>query len=549
MTTSRGPRALLGVLGVLWCCYPLVPAGTPRSVYYDGVAALAIVVALAGIRRLQPPVRRGLLLVVLGFGVWVVGDVVFSVEQDVVHFGGYPAPSDVPYLAGYVLIALGLLHLLRGRQNRTDPTPVLDAAIVAVGFGIVVGTFLIAPIAEDSGLTVAGRLVASAYPVADVLLLGVLVRLWSTVGARTTAYRLLLLGLVSTLVADVAWNVVALSDPGAETPWLDMLWLVGYLATAAVVWSPSAVRLGGGVPVESGTTPHRRLVALGCGLVLPGVTLLLNGVVGHDVPWRSVAVGSMVMSVLVLVRMGLLVRTVEVQAVQLAALARSDGLTGAPNRRTWDHELGRSFQSAEDGRAPLSVALLDLDHFKAYNDTHGHQAGDLLLREAVAAWSALLRPDELLARYGGEEFGLLLPGSTVEQAVERLHRMQVLTPRGQKFSAGIAAWTPGAEPSAVIEQADRALYDAKHAGRATVRIAHPATAHRRLLPCGSPSSRSSTSAPVRRSGTRPSPGSPTGTPRPCSRRRTAKAAATPSRRPPCTRHCSTVRRTGTCRST
>ena len=188
--------------------------------------------------------------------------------------------------------------------------------------------------------------------------------------------------------------------------------------------------------------------------------------------WRLAAIGSVILSVLVLLRLGLLVRTVEVQAVQLAALARSDGLTGAPNRRTWDHELGRAFQQAEDTGGPLSVALIDLDHFKRYNDEHGHQAGDLLLREAVAAWSDLLRPNELLARYGGEEFGLLLPGSDVDEAVDRLQMMQDLMPRGQRFSAGVAAWEPGTEPGAVVELADRALYDAKHAGRGMARISN-----------------------------------------------------------------------------
>jgi uncharacterized protein len=96
---------------------------------------------------------------------------VFSLEQDLLRLEWYPAPSDAVYLASYAVIAAGLLHLVRGRQNRSDPTPLLDAAIVAVGFGIVVGTFLIAPIAADSSLSVAGRLAASGYPVADVLVI------------------------------------------------------------------------------------------------------------------------------------------------------------------------------------------------------------------------------------------------------------------------------------------------------------------------------------------------------------------------------------------
>ncbi len=467
---------MLLFLGALWCSYPLLPSGAPRDVAYDVLAAVCVGVGLLAARHLPTPVRRGWMLVLLGFGGWVLGDVVFSLEQDLLRLEWYPAPSDAVYLASYAVIAAGLLHLVRGRQNRSDPTPLLDAAIVAVGFGIVVGTFLIAPIAADSSLSVAGRLAASGYPVADVLLMGVVVRLWTTVGARTPALRWLVVAVMATLVADLVWSVIALRDPGAHSAsWLDMLWLLGYLGAAMAAAASSATyQQTSHVPRENTTSPQRLMVALGGGLVLPGLTLLVDGALGGQIAWRLVAVGSVVLSTLVIVRLGMLVRTVEVQAVQLAALARSDGLTGAPNRRTWDHELGRAFQQAGDTGGRLSVALIDLDHFKRYNDEHGHQAGDLLLREAVAAWTGLLRPGELLARYGGEEFGLLLPGSDADQAAQRLELMQGLTPRGQRFSAGVAAWLPDTEPAAIVELADRALYDAKHAGRGCVRISHRA---------------------------------------------------------------------------
>ena len=467
-------RAAVLVLAALWAAYPLTPVGDVRDGYYNLLATLCLVVAVVAVRGLPVPVRRAWTLVVLGFAGWVAGEVVSTVEQRVLGLDLFPAPSDAFYLGAYALLAAGLLRLVRGGRTRQDLTPVLDATIVAVGFGIVVGAFLVGPIAEDAGTSTLGRLVASAYPVGDVLLIGLLVRLWATVGSRSPAVRLLLVSVVATTAADVAWNVVALTDPLADDSlWLDLLWLLGYLAATLAVCSRSAAALGAGaVQTEAAASAHRRLLALGAGLVLPAGTLALSGILGLDVPWRLVSIGSVVVSVLVVVRMALLLRTVEEQAVQLAALARSDGLTGAPNRRTWDHELGRAFQQAEESGDPVAVALVDLDHFKRYNDEYGHQAGDLLLREAVAAWSDLLRPGELLARYGGEEFGLVMPGCTPEQAAQRLQVMQRLTPRGQRFSAGVAAWSPGAEPAAVVEQADRALYSAKHAGRGRTRIAN-----------------------------------------------------------------------------
>ena len=107
-------------------------------------------------------------------------------------------------------------------------------------------------------------------------------------------------------------------------------------------------------------------------------------------------------------------RESEERLERLERLASTDDLTGLPNRRHWDEhlprELGRSLRQDE----PICVAMLDLDRFKAYNDAHGHQAGDRLLKEVAAAWRAVLRPYDLLARYGGEEFSLTLMGCEIE---------------------------------------------------------------------------------------------------------------------------------------
>jgi diguanylate cyclase (GGDEF)-like protein len=149
----------------------------------------------------------------------------------------------------------------------------------------------------------------------------------------------------------------------------------------------------------------------------------------------------------------------------LAALARHDGLTGMPNRRAWDGELPVAMDRARRDGVPLSVALLDLDHFKRFNDQHGHQAGDRLLKSATAAWRAMLRTTDLLCRYGGEEFSVLLPGATTEEAAEVLERLRAVTPQEQTFSAGLACWDGQEISEELVARADRALYAAKAAGR------------------------------------------------------------------------------------
>jgi diguanylate cyclase (GGDEF)-like protein/PAS domain S-box-containing protein len=159
---------------------------------------------------------------------------------------------------------------------------------------------------------------------------------------------------------------------------------------------------------------------------------------------------------------------------QLRDLARTDPLTGLANRRLWDERLGVELARAERYERPLCVAAIDLDRFKPYNDTYGHQAGDALLRDATAAWRGVLRGADLLSRQGGDEFALLLPDCDLEAAARIVSRLQDVTPGGADgvgCSAGLVRWTAGESAEAVIARADAALYAAKAGGRGTVRVA------------------------------------------------------------------------------
>ncbi len=150
---------------------------------------------------------------------------------------------------------------------------------------------------------------------------------------------------------------------------------------------------------------------------------------------------------------------------QLAALARVDAVTGVFNRRVWDEELARGLERARRTGRPCSIALVDLDHFKRYNDTHGHQRGDALLRAAAQAFATRLRGDDLIARYGGDEFAVLLHGCDLDRAIELFERLQSMLPGGQTFSAGIADSEGREEAARLIARADEALYRAKELGR------------------------------------------------------------------------------------
>jgi diguanylate cyclase (GGDEF)-like protein len=154
-----------------------------------------------------------------------------------------------------------------------------------------------------------------------------------------------------------------------------------------------------------------------------------------------------------------------------------DSLTGLFNRRYAEETLEREIARATRDGTPLSVVMLDLDHFKAINDEFGHDTGDLALREAATVLVEGVRASDVASRFGGEEFLLILPGASLEAAVARSETLRErlrgrdLFHRGRRvptltFSAGAAAFgASGATQDALLHAADTALYEAKHAGR------------------------------------------------------------------------------------
>ncbi len=175
-------------------------------------------------------------------------------------------------------------------------------------------------------------------------------------------------------------------------------------------------------------------------------------------------------------------RTAELEAAnrQLAALSSTDALTGLANRRRFDEVWSVEWQRASRLGLPLAVVLIDVDHFKAYNDHYGHQAGDACLRQVAAALAGeARRSGELVARYGGEEFVLVMPGASARQACELAEKIraavqQAAMPHAHSSAAavvtislGVASGEPrhGLDAEVLLKDADGALYQAKSLGR------------------------------------------------------------------------------------
>lgn len=164
---------------------------------------------------------------------------------------------------------------------------------------------------------------------------------------------------------------------------------------------------------------------------------------------------------------------------ELERLVTRDGLTGLVNRRQFDHLLHKEWARLRREHGTLSLLMVDVDHFKAYNDLYGHVAGDLCLQRAASVFTdSVLRPSDVVARYGGEEFALVLPDTDMAGAetvayriAQGMRHLNMPHANGEEgrvtVSMGLATIQPGAgtTPAQLLVMADDALYRAKHAGR------------------------------------------------------------------------------------
>jgi diguanylate cyclase (GGDEF)-like protein len=317
--------------------------------------------------------------------------------------------------------------------------------------------------------------------------LAMMTRLLRTGGRRGAPFWWITGSLGAFLLGDTVWVVLGnLGDAGVaaeEVLWfgrgLDQVFLVAFALFGVAALHSGARELGSAATPQPPRLGRLQLVALtATSLIAPAIlaTQLVRGTV-TDGP--AIVVGCTALFLLVVTRMAQLVRQVELQSRQVRELARTDELTGLPNRRAWNDELPRALEHARRDGTPVTVAVLDLDNFKHFNDSYGHPAGDRLLKEASAAWHGALRQVDTVARWGGEEFVVLLPGAGTDEACEVISRALELTPLGQTFSAGVAQWDGAETSEEVLQRADAALYAAKQAGRNRITAATSSDVHMR----------------------------------------------------------------------
>jgi diguanylate cyclase (GGDEF)-like protein len=436
-------RLVVLILGLAALLLPLVPTELGRAATQSTVQFACMVLAWSVLMRRRHVIRHGWGLLVAAMTVLAASDLAGWLESDVLGVPVRTDPSTVLAVVGYLLLGIAVVQIERHRSSEEPLPGAIEAGIFATGVLTPLLVFLIIPTVQRGDLSARAMLVTIAYALVDLVVISVIARLVISGGSQPLSLGYLSAALFTSIAGDVVVGGGDV-DSGAVAPVARVLWCVAFVLFAAGIAHPSMQRLR---PDRTSQPPrHRRVWLMALGQAMPALALLVEWLLNRHSTLLVEALGALLVSL----------------------LARSDDLTGLHNRRSWNFELKRAATAAVAQGQPLVVALLDLDHFKVYNDTYGHPAGDRLLKAATSAWQSALQPGELLARYGGEEFAMLLAGSSLDEAVARVETLRGLMPGGQSFSGGVALWCTDEDPEQTVANADAALYEAKRRGRGMV---------------------------------------------------------------------------------
>jgi len=366
-------RLYLGAGALATGVYYLLPPGS--AAVLNVAVGLSVVAAIAvGIIWHRPARRLAWWLIAAAQGLFVAGDALFSINELVLHIEPFPSLADALYLPGYPALAAGLALLALSRSTGRDVAGVIDAAIIAIGFGLLSWVLVMVPYFQDPSLGLVELLVSLAYPVGDVLLLALAARLATTPGRRPVALRLLIANLGATFAADMVFSVLALQ--GASTAVTDGGYLVAYLLLGASALHPSLPRLSGTGLAPRARLGPGRLLAMGAAALVAPALLIYQWLTGAGIQVAPIAGAWAVLFVLVMTRMAGLVRGIErseaerrhlldqtMNAAEQERIRIAGELHDGPIQRL--SVLGYDLERAKQRVLTNAVAVARLDHAQA----------------------------------------------------------------------------------------------------------------------------------------------------------------------------------------
>ena len=401
------------------------------------------------------------LLVGIGVLAWALGNLYYTVVLYDMESPPIPSPADAGFLLFPVLGMVGVLALVRARTHDVPKTLWTDGSIAALAVTAVSAAVIFQAAFDNvSGktLVVATTL---AYPLTDLLLIGVIVGALASTGWRMDrTWVTLAAGIGVFWVADSFYLVESVTGTLSSPSWYDIGWSLGLLLVALASWQPAAVRR----PAEP---EGLRFIAVPLGFGAVGLAMLIYGCLSDMNP---VAVGLSALSlVAVMARLMLTFR----ENVSMLRTSRdealTDVLTGLGNRRALARELAALLPEADDAR-PVVLVLFDLDGFKHYNDTFGHPAGDALLVRLGDNLATYLSGRGRAYRMGGDEFcALFEPGDEVADPIIA-GAATALTEHGEGFNVtssygSIVLPREAQDATEALRIADQRMYAQKNAGR------------------------------------------------------------------------------------
>ncbi len=319
--------------GLAALAYLLVGADGGKGPAFSMIGISSLVAILMGIRLHRPRRRLAWYLFAAGIAMFVLGDAFYYTLPKLLHRPPPPFPStgDVFYLLVYPLLIAGVVVLIRQRNPRRDAVGLIDALIVSTALGLVAWVFLILPYARDPSLTLGRKVISMAYPLMDVLLLGVAARLALDRGNRRPAFHLLIVSMLCLLAADTAYGLIVLHGTYTTGSPLDTLWIAFYVAWGAAALHPSMQTLSEpAVETESRLTGWRVVLLVGATLVAPELQAI-DGALRYA-PGILVA-GAVVIVCLVIVRTAGLIRRYEGSLIRERALREAGVAMAAAGSR------------------------------------------------------------------------------------------------------------------------------------------------------------------------------------------------------------------------
>lgn len=478
--TTRSRAAALAWVVVVTYGVLLVAAGpVPGAVAALFGVALAWVPPAVGLLAVRGSARgSGLRVVVLALALFSAGLSANGIAFALTGTVPFPALGDLGYVGFYVAISVGLVRHVKPRVPRLGFFTVLDAAVALLAIATVLSLLLTARLEARRGLT-APLVVALSYPFADLALLCSVVGLVVVTPQALRAWWWLAAGFLLLATSDMAFalgDVTTMLQSSLQVGWgLGLMSIAQWLVTVGDL-PPHARRdsryADGG---ESRRTARGAALSAGVaaaaliGVVLRAATVRLD-------PLTAALAASMTLATALRTQFAFGLLAAE---PRLRAQARTDELTGLPNRRELTERAERVLGGTGRQHA---VLVLDLDGFKKVNDTRGHHAGDVLLAEAARRISSAVRLTDVVARTGGDEFAVLMPDASATVAVDAVERIRrrfgepfVIegTPAAVTTSVGVALYPEhGTDMTTLVRRADAAMYAAKAAG-ASYRVAGP----------------------------------------------------------------------------